>query len=160
MPEAIDLTTTVDPDLTIRNATPSPAARMLDEFHGELGDQNVSARESATQAHLRTHLHDEEHAELRAELEQIAADCEAGQAPSRETLEHLVRELADTIYITYGTARAFGLDLDTALAEVHRANMTKLFPPNGVPRQIRDDGKLLKPPGFQPPDMRAAVPGD
>lgn len=42
--------------------------------------------------------------------------------------------------------------LDAALAEVHRANMHKARA--GV---RREDGKIIKPPDFVPPDMSRAV---
>jgi hypothetical protein len=59
-------------------------------------------------------------------------------------------ELADVVYLAYGTAHAYAIDLDVALAEVHRANLQKA---NG-PR--RADGKAMKPEGFVPPDMSGA----
>jgi predicted HAD superfamily Cof-like phosphohydrolase len=87
---------------------------------------------------LRRTLHDEEHAEL---VEAIASEDRAA----------IARELADVVYLAYGTAHAYAIDLDVALAEVHRANLQKA---NG-PR--RADGKAMKPEGFVPPDMSGAV---
>jgi len=68
---------------------------------------------------------------------------------------HIARELADVVYIAYGTAHAFAIDLDAAVTEVHRAAMSKLVGP-GLPI-VREDGKVLKPPGFAPPDMTEAL---
>jgi len=67
-------------------------------------------------------------------------------------LAHSARELADLQYVVDGTWLALGLgDLKERLVgEVHRANMTKLGP-DGTPMR-REDGKVLKGPGFQPPD--------
>src|SRR3972149_2730140 len=39
---------------------------------------------------------------------------------------HLLKELADLAYVIYGTAEAFGWDLDEALRRVHESNMSKL----------------------------------
>ena len=55
--------------------------------------------------------------------------------------------LCDLIYVTVGAAVTWGLPLSTAWEEVHRVNMTKSTGP------IREDGKRLKPEGFQPPNM-------
>src|SRR5690242_14944400 len=56
----------------------------------------------------------------------------------------LAKELADLIYVVYGTAVSFGIDLDAALAAVHASNMSKLDD-NGQPI-YREDGKVLKGP--------------
>lgn len=61
------------------------------------------------------------------------------------------QELADLAYVVQGTAEQLSIDLDRATAEVHRANMSKLGP-DGKPLR-RDDGKVLKGPNYQPPDM-------
>lgn len=60
--------------------------------------------------------------------------------------------LADMVYIIFGTALAYGIDLPVVLAEVHRSNMTKLGS-DGRP-VVRADGKVLKGPNFSPPDIK------
>lgn len=115
-------------------------AQMLAEFHKH---PNALVEGTNTQR-LRRTLHEEEHAELMHELEEAAA--------GRADLAQIARELADVIYVTYGSAWAFGIDLDAAVAEVHRAAMDKMHA--GLRRA---DGKILKPPGFVPPDMTVAV---
>lgn len=55
--------------------------------------------------------------------------------------------LADLLYVTFGSAVAWGIDLDPFFAEVHRANMDKLAGPK------REDGKQLKPEGWKPPNI-------
>lgn len=122
-----------------RVALPS---HMLAEFHEH---PNALVEGTNTQR-LRRTLHDEEHAELMHELEEAAA--------GRADLAQIARELADVVYITYGSAWAFGIDLDAAVAEVHRAAMDKM-----AAGLRREDGKILKPPGFRPPDMTAAIRG-
>jgi predicted HAD superfamily Cof-like phosphohydrolase len=57
--------------------------------------------------------------------------------------------LADTVYIAYGSAVTYGIDLDAVLAEVHRSNMSKLDD-DGHP-VLREDGKVLKSPRYIPP---------
>lgn len=56
--------------------------------------------------------------------------------------EHFLKELSDLAYVIYGTAEAFGWDLDEAVKRVHESNMSKLDE-NGNPI-YREDGKVLK----------------
>lgn len=123
------------------------AARALAEFHEH---PNALAETTNTQA-LRRTLHQEEHKELIEALE-IAGSPLAPGGSDRIALGQVARELADVVYVAYGTAWAFGIDLDAALAEIHRAAMVKMDA--GL---RREDGKILKPPGFVPPDMTAAI---
>lgn len=128
-------------------------ARMLAEFHDALDDERGRGN-----APLRITLHQEEHDELIEALDGCG-DCEdakwAGAGACGDCRKALARELADVVYLAYGTAHAFAVDLDAAVAEIHRAAMSKLNPPGG--RVIRDDGKVLKPSGFVPPDMSEAI---
>jgi phosphoribosyl-ATP pyrophosphohydrolase len=52
---------------------------------------------------------------------------------------------ADLLYVTFGTALAFGIPMDRIFAEVHRSNMTKSYEKKG--------GKSVKGPDFRPPDF-------
>lgn len=63
--------------------------------------------------------------------------------------------LADIVYIAYGTALAYGIDLDAVLEEVHRSNMSKLGE-DGQPI-LRPDGKVLKGPNYSPPDIATVL---
>lgn len=69
--------------------------------------------------------------------EQVASFAEGHCAPA-----HMLKELADLAYVIYGTAEAFGWDLDEAVKRVHESNMSKLDE-NGRPI-YREDGKVLK----------------
>lgn len=132
----------IAPDIKVRIVSErrSPAAIMLEQFHRH---PNALGEGTNTQA-LRRTLHQEEHDELIYELDEAAA--------GRADLGQIARELADVVYIAYGTALAFDIDLDAALREVHRAAMDKMDA--GLRRA---DGKILKPPGFVAPDMTAAI---
>ena len=59
--------------------------------------------------------------------------------------------LADIVYVAYGTALAYGTDLNSVLREVHRSNVSKLDV-DGEPL-IRDDGEVLKSERYSPPDI-------
>jgi predicted HAD superfamily Cof-like phosphohydrolase len=81
---------------------------------------------------------------LEEEVAEVAAAVRDGR------LEEIAQELADVVYVVYGTALAYGIDLDSVLAEVHRANMSKL----GVDgRPVVRDGKVVKSSNFRPPDV-------
>jgi predicted HAD superfamily Cof-like phosphohydrolase len=76
-------------------------------------------------------------------------------AVERRDLIAIADALADIVYVAYGTALTYGIDLDAVLGEVHRANMSKL----GVDGRpvLREDGKVLKSERYSPPDVAAVV---
>ena len=55
--------------------------------------------------------------------------------------------LADVIYVAYGCALEMGIPIDRVFREVHFSNMKKQ---SGA---TREDGKITKPAGWQPPDI-------
>lgn len=71
--------------------------------------------------------------------------------------EAVAKELADVVVVTAGAALEYGIPLDRVLAEVMRANESKLGP-DGRPL-LRADGKVLKGPNYRPPDLRRALWG-
>lgn len=118
----------------------SKVSDQLWEFHAAIGDEPGRAKDGNGKGKsLRMNLFVEEGIELIAELER-----------EPENTLNILRELADVVVVCYGTAHAFDLDLDAALDEIHRANMEKVKPPDGSEPIKRDDGKILKPDGFQP----------
>lgn len=61
---------------------------------------------------------------------------------------------ADLIWVICGLMGRYGINLDLMWEEIRRANWAKLGGP------VREDGKLLKPEGWQPPDTyNACVTG-
>ena len=63
--------------------------------------------------------------------------------------------LGDLLYVVYGAGHAFGTDLDECFKEIHASNMSKLGP-DGKPIK-REDGKVLKPDTFFPPDLKTIL---
>lgn len=63
----------------------------------------------------------------------------------------LAKELADLLYVVYGTAATYGIPIDEVFNRVHESNMSKLGA-DGKP-VYRDDGKILKGPNYKEPDM-------
>jgi hypothetical protein len=69
--------------------------------------------------------------------------------------ENLLKELADLVYVVYGYAATYGLNLDEAFRRVHESNMSKLDD-NGEPVR-RADGKVLKGPNYKEADLSGLV---
>jgi predicted HAD superfamily Cof-like phosphohydrolase len=132
---------------------------MVQEFHRAFKVPMLDLPEipEADRVRLRLDLIQEEHTEL-------------VEAVARQYLPDIAQELADLIYVCYGMAEEFGLPLDEVLEEVHRANMDKLWDGyaeasehpemhsmraagNGRWAVYREDGKVLKPPGHQKPNV-------
>ncbi len=78
------------------------------------------------------------------------------EGEEKNDLENIAKELADIIYIVCGTAASYGIPLDRVFDEVHRSNMAKLVDGKVI---RRDDGKILKPEGWTPPDIKSILYG-
>jgi predicted HAD superfamily Cof-like phosphohydrolase len=65
--------------------------------------------------------------------------------------------LADLDYVIEGTRIEFGIDGAPIAAEVHRANMAKAVGPTGRDGPVAGNGKILKPPGWKPPDIEGEL---
>jgi predicted HAD superfamily Cof-like phosphohydrolase len=88
-------------------------------------------------------LIDEEYSELQDALE------------ANDRVEQL-DALIDILVVTMGAIRAAGFDSEGAWNEVMRTNFAKIDPVTGKVRK-REDGKVLKPEGWQPPDLKPFV---
>ena len=92
--------------------------------------------------------------ELRLELIQEELD-ELAQAVDDRDMIQIADALTDLLYVVYGAGHAFGIDLDECFQEVHSSNMSKLGP-NGKPIH-REDGKVMKGPGYFEPDLEGIL---
>ena len=124
--------------------------QQIEEFQRAAGAKRPSAPTvpSAEILRLRQQLIREEFAEVTEAIEKLTAVSPNGNTPDVTELAH---ELADLLYVVYGTFSSCGVDADAVFVEVHRANMEKI----GGPR--RADGKLLKPLGWQPADVKGVL---
>lgn len=111
-------------------------------------------------AKLRLKLIGEEFFELVAAMLGVKGDLAPAIAEFHEMVDEtdvridmatMTDALADLDYVIEGTRIEFGIDGDPIAEAVHAANMAKL----GGPR--RDDGKVLKPEGWKPPDIEAEL---
>lgn len=69
----------------------------------------------------------------------------------QEALIELAKELADLLYVTYGTAEELGIPLQDIFNTVHRSNMGKIWKDGKV--HYNKLGKVIKPPEYRPPDL-------
>ena len=69
---------------------------------------------------------------------------ELREALAQQDIEAVAKELADLLYVVYGTAVSCGIDMAPVFREVHRSNMSK------VGGHKRADGKWMKPPNYSP----------
>jgi len=67
-----------------------------------------------------------------------------------DNLTELADGLADLLYVTFGTALAFGLPIDEIFAEVQRSNMTKSTEKN-------EYGKTIKGLHWSPPNIKEII---
>lgn len=72
------------------------------------------------------------------------------------SLEKIAKEGIDLIYVVLGLLHSLGVDSVMAFDLVQRSNAAKVDPETGQVRR-REDGKILKPDGWQPPDMSTVV---
>ena len=69
--------------------------------------------------------------------------------------EDQLKELADLVYVCFQYAASQEWDLEEAMRRVHHSNMSKLGE-DGKPI-YREDGKVLKGPNYQPPNLTDLV---
>ena len=120
-------------------------AAAVAEFHQAFGRpvrRQPSADVDPALARLRVDL-------VQEEVGEFIAASEQGD------LIGIADALADIVYVVYGTALTYGIDLDAVLREVHRSNMSKLGS-DGKP-VLRPDGKVLKSDRYVRPDIAAAL---
>lgn len=116
--------------------------QMVHRFHERFGlTRNARPTAVGREVHrLRTLLIEEELAEFRNAAE---AQDPVGVADA----------LGDLLYVVYGAAVEYGIDLEPVFAELHRSNMTKGRPSGAC----RPDGKVCKGPGYEPPRVREVL---
>lgn len=109
------------------------AQQMVSEFHRMFGILIATAPtvpDQDTQT-LRVRLIQEEFDELK-------------EAMDRGDMPAIAKEIADLLYVVYGTAVSYGIDMEPVFREVHRSNMSK------VGGHKRADGKWVKPAHYSP----------
>ncbi|MEQ1680028.1 MAG: hypothetical protein E8D52_08200 [Nitrospira sp.] len=113
---------------------------MVEAFHTrfEIVTQTTPMDVSEETKHLRVRLIQEEFDELK-------------EAMASGNLAEVAKEMADLLYVTYGTAVSYGIDMEPVFQEVHRSNLSKI---GGYKRA---DGKWVKPPTYSPANIQPIV---
>jgi len=112
------------------------AQQMVLAFHQEFGISialTPTPPDHPTKV-LRIRLIQEEFNELKEALHEKDLPC-------------IAKEIADLLYVVYGTAVSCGIDMETIFQEVHRSNMSK------VGGYKRKDGKWIKPSTYSPANI-------
>ena len=86
----------------------------------------------------------------------FAADECFADPENTQRREELVKELSDLVFVCYQFAATYNIDLDKAMSLVFESNLSKLDE-QGKPI-YREDGKVLKGPNYQPPDLADCLP--
>lgn len=79
--------------------------------------------------------------------------CELQDAIDEQNIVKIADALGDLLYVVYGSGVSFGIDLEAVFDEIHRSNMTK------IGATIREDGKVIKPDTYTPPDLEKVLFG-
>ena len=123
-------------------ATPAAMVRAFHQKYGFPVNDRPQLRDKETSV-FRYRL-------LREEFEEYT---DAERMRTKPDLIEIADALADMVYVIYGTAITYGIDLDAVVAEVHRSNMTKTASGSTVK-------KVLKGPGYEPPAIAAILHRD
>ena len=120
----------------MKEANVYEAQQMVLEFHKEFDIHvaNIPTVPDEKTKALRIRLIQEEFDELKDALED-------------KHLPGIAKELADLLYVVYGTAVSYGIDMEPVFREVQRSNMSK------VGGYKRDDGKWVKPATYSKADI-------
>jgi predicted HAD superfamily Cof-like phosphohydrolase len=128
----------------VKALSPKTASQMLLEFHKKF---NIPMLPSPciplpSRQQLRVELIDEEFKEFKEGI-------------ANHDIVEIADALADLIYVIYGAALEFGIPIDKVVEEVHRSNMTKVWPDGTIHR--REDGKIMKPPTYSPANINSIL---
>lgn len=123
----------------------------LKEFHDKFDRDGEARRDRAFSVSLlqkRNSLIEEEFKEVQEALYDYGV---TPRLPTLRSKEHLAKELADLLYVVYGTAEELGIPLEEVFKEVHQSNMSKVWPDGTV--HYNEIGKVLKPDTYSPPEL-------
>lgn len=108
------------------------------DFHKKFGSVLNQWPPSTSEIKLRHRLIEEEFIELSDELHVMYLAIEK---------QNIAKELADLLYVVYGTAASFGINIDKVFQAVHNSNMSKSLDTK------RADGKVLKGDNYFEPEL-------
>lgn len=80
---------------------------------------------------------------------------ELRKADADEDMVEIADAIADLIYVLIFKALCYGIPISKVWDEVSRTNLAKF--PGGVVLKRPEDGKVLKPPDWVPPDIKRII---
>ena len=103
---------------------------------------------------------------------------EFSDASKDKNLTEIADALADILYVVYGAANTYGIDIDSVFNEVHRSNMSKTWNSeekeeytapveleffevtgNRFVAKRKSDGKIIKSPSYSAADINWSIKG-
>lgn len=104
----------------------------------------------------------EEERNLRAELmlEELSGTDELLHSMLKGDLVGIADGLADLLYVVFGTAAAYGINVQDIFNEVHRSNLTKAIWDEATQTYIlnrSESGKIIKPESYSPADLKPLI---
>jgi predicted HAD superfamily Cof-like phosphohydrolase len=116
------------------------------DFHEKFNIGQASTPEVGAE-----NLHDLRHRLMAEENDEYLDACKKGD------IVGIADAIGDMLYIAYGTANVHGLHhlIKQVFDEIHDSNMSKLGE-DGKPI-MREDGKVLKGPGYFRPDIKSII---
>lgn len=124
--------------------------KSLDEFHDKFhpkGKKRFSVNVTPDDMDRRERLITEEYKEVLYEIDyvrhQLMYPEEYTEEDKTNAKRQLAKELADLLYVVYGTADELCIPLEDVFQRIHEANMTKLWPDGQV--HYNEYGKIIKP---------------
>jgi predicted HAD superfamily Cof-like phosphohydrolase len=128
-----------------KHGSVSRPAQLVLEFYGLVGKP---IRDSPTAS-----IPDSEKKQVSDLLFEELGELRTGIVKS--DIKAIADALADIVYVAYGAALQFGIDLDDAFEVVHAANMSKPNADGSV--RMSSTGKILKGDRYLAPDLSQAL---
>ncbi len=155
--EVMKLAALIDEEERRAELAHAPFSTLLAEFHELIGQPvGTVTIDDDERLYFRLRVMTEEWRELKDAI--VQPDRTTTTPENRDPLE-LLDAMADLVYTVFGTAVALGYDLDGAVREVHRSNMTKTPTGRSEVRGVTAESKgASKGPDFSPPDLTPFLP--
>lgn len=83
---------------------------------------------------------------IKEELDEFA------EAATSHNLVEVADAIGDLLYVVYGSAVTYGLDMQPIFNAIHESNMTKF-----IDGKRRADGKWVKGPSYKPVDLQPLI---
>lgn len=119
-----------------------------------LGEDNL-----LQQTELWGRLINEETNELYTHMSVLERDV-IDRNPLAPVMANILDDLVDIVYVVMGMANALNLPFQEAWDRVQKANMAKAIKQDDETYKVKkraSDGKVLKPEGWQPPDIEGVI---